>query len=120
MINEFKFCFECGCLGPLHNHHVIPRIMGGKSTVKLCEICHGKVHKLNFRDHGKLIRMGLEKTKNNGKKLGRPMGRMYKPKDFLKKHSDIVKCLKKGMSVRNTAKFTGKSGSTVQRVKEFL
>lgn len=36
-------CFECGAHA-LHQHHVIPRSLGGTQTVPLCEACHGKVH----------------------------------------------------------------------------
>jgi hypothetical protein len=39
---------------------------------------------------------------------------------ILAKHSDIIRRLKEGQSVRNTAKITGKGGSTVQRVKTAL
>ena len=39
------------------------------------------------------------------------------PRDFLAAHKDVVKQLRAGHSIRNTAKITGKSISTVQRVK---
>ena len=38
-----KECLECG-EEALHEHHVIPRHMGGTKTVPLCEPCHGRVH----------------------------------------------------------------------------
>jgi len=28
----------------MHNHHVVPRSLGGTRTVSLCGACHGKVH----------------------------------------------------------------------------
>lgn len=120
MINGYKCCFECGGGEPLHKHHVIPRILGGKSTVILCESCHGLVHNLNFRNHGNVIKMGLRRATKNGKKLGRPVGKVYTDADLIERHGDIVTCLKQGMSVRNTAKFTKKGGSTVQRIKKIL
>jgi hypothetical protein len=48
---------------------------------------------------------------------GCPAGSGYDNKTFLAKHTDIIRRLKEGHSVRNTAKITGKGGSTVQRVK---
>lgn len=36
-------CFECGSPAD-HEHHVIPRSLGGTKTVPLCERCHGLVH----------------------------------------------------------------------------
>ena len=37
-------CFECEAVGPLHDHHVVPRSRGGTKTVPLCERCHGMAH----------------------------------------------------------------------------
>jgi len=63
------------------------------------------------------IKSGLAEARRKGRKLGRPQGSTASEKEFLAKHSDIVRRLKEGHSVRNTAKITGKGGSTVQRVK---
>jgi hypothetical protein len=52
--------------------------------------------------------------------LGRPAGSTDSTKEFLSKHPEIIRRLKEGQSVRNTAKITGKGGSTVQRVKAAL
>lgn len=66
------------------------------------------------------IKSGLEEAKRKGRKLGRRPGSAYTDKEFLAKHSDIVRRLKEGHSVRNTAKITDKGISTVQRVKAAL
>ena len=63
------------------------------------------------------VRSGLAEARRKGRKLGRPAGSGYDNKTFLAKHSDILRRLREGHSVRNTAKITGKGGSTVQRVK---
>lgn len=63
------------------------------------------------------INSGLAKARRAGVKLGRPTGTTLPTADFLTAHRDIVKQLRAGQSVRNTAKITGKSNSTVQRVK---
>lgn len=63
------------------------------------------------------IKSGLAEARRKGRKLGRPAGTKTPSKKFLAKHADIVRRLKAGHSVRNTAKITGKGGSTVQRVK---
>jgi DNA invertase Pin-like site-specific DNA recombinase len=65
------------------------------------------------------IKSGLEEARRKGRTLGRPEGRTS-TKDFLSKHKDIVRHLRNGQSVRNTAKITGKGPSTVQRVKACL
>ena len=63
------------------------------------------------------INSGLDKARREGKKLGRPAGSTLSPKKFLANHRDVMKQLRAGHSIRNTAKITGKSVSTVQRVK---
>ncbi len=66
------------------------------------------------------IKSGLSEARRKGRKLGRPSGSKDTRKEFLAKHADIVRRLRDGHSVRNTAKITGKGGSTVQRVKAVL
>ena len=65
-------CFECGCDGEIHNHHVVPKILGGTKTVPLCPTCHGKVHGVDFLNHKKLTKEGLANAKKKGVKLGSP------------------------------------------------
>ena len=63
------------------------------------------------------IMSGLAEAKHQGKTLGRPKGTNLESAELLAKHKDIVRQLKEGQSVRNTAKIVGKGMSTVQRVK---
>jgi hypothetical protein len=65
-------CFECDNSENLHNHHVVPRVLGGTRTIRLCELCHGKVHERDFTSHKTLQKMGIRKAKNSGIKFGRP------------------------------------------------
>ena len=37
-------CFECGSTEHIHQHHVVPNVVGGTKTIPLCEQCHAKVH----------------------------------------------------------------------------
>jgi uncharacterized protein YerC len=37
--------------------------------------------------------------------------------EMLAQHKDVIKHLRAGQSIRNTAKLTGKAPSTIQRVK---
>jgi hypothetical protein len=59
----------------------------------------------------------LAEARRKGVKLGRPEGTTLDRDVFLQKHRDILRHLKSGQSVRNTAKITAKGISTVQRVK---
>jgi len=78
----------------------------------LSEMARAEVETLSER-----IKSGLAQAKKNGTKLGRRAGSAVTASQFLKNHADIVRQLRDGQSVRNTAKITRKGGSTVQRVK---
>jgi len=52
-----------------------------------------------------------------GGKLGRKVGSVKSTEQKREEHKDIISYLKRGYSVRNTAKLTNKGISTVQRIK---
>lgn len=52
-----------------------------------------------------------------GGKLGRKVGSTKTTEQKREDHKDIISYLKRGYSVRNTAKLTNKGVSTVQRIK---
>ena len=62
-------CWECGRRAE-HEHHVIPKVLGGKRTVPLCGECHAKVHGRRLAS-SLLIRAGQAAAKAKGVKLGR-------------------------------------------------
>jgi hypothetical protein len=71
MIDE---CFECG-KEATEDHHVIPESLGGTKTIPLCGGCHSLVHGGYFRrrdDHAALTRLGLQRARERGVKLGNP------------------------------------------------
>jgi uncharacterized protein YerC len=117
---NYKKCFECESTGIIHEHHVIPRSLGGKKTIPLCSICHSKIHQRNLTRMSELSKIGMMKAREKGIKFGRPLGSKNTPQNMLENHYDIVSLLKQGMSVRQTAKKTNKGFSTVQRVKKLL
>ena len=57
-----------------HRHHIVPKSLGGVdencNIAILCEPCHGKVHSRRFLNHSHLTKVGLEKAKARGVKLG--------------------------------------------------
>jgi hypothetical protein len=62
-------CFECEIESDcLHNHHVVPRSLGGTKTVLLCEKCHGVVHQRQFSTCV-LTSIALQKRKAEGKRV---------------------------------------------------
>lgn len=113
-------CFECGFTGDCHQHHVIPRSLGGVKTVPLCETCHGKVHDQSFMNHTRLIRAGLKRARVKGMVLGRPVGTGESNGAFLMRHADIVSHLQGNQTIRNVARLTGKSSATVLKVRHLV
>jgi hypothetical protein len=71
------------------------------------------------RQHGKAIKVGMERAKQWGGHIGRPKGSTTTDDDFLAKPSSvaIVGALARGMSIRAAAKAVGTSPATVQKVK---
>lgn len=65
------------------------------------------------------LRSGRDKYVRDGGRLGKPKGAGIKTREQMaNEYKSVLKQLKAGQSVRNTAKITGISPSTVQRVKK--
>ena len=60
LVPGMKACMNCGADAD-HEHHVVPRVLGGVGTVTLCCECHGKVHDRGFVSHRILTRVALMK-----------------------------------------------------------
>jgi hypothetical protein len=60
-------CFNCGAPAS-HQHHVVPRSLGGVATVPLCHDCHGKAHgkASGFRDTKELTKAALAVLRARG------------------------------------------------------
>lgn len=58
---------------------------------------------------------------NNGGKVGRKVGEVETKERFLEKHKEVVKLLKRGLSLRQISKLTdGTSTTTIMKVKSHL
>jgi hypothetical protein len=71
-------CFECESPTD-HDHHVVPRSLGGTKTVPLCHACHAKAHGLQpgvWANHRALTVAALERRKASGLIAGQvPFGK---------------------------------------------
>lgn len=63
------------------------------------------------------LHQGRELAKVKGVKMGRKKGSIETREQKAVKHADILRCLKKGCSIRDTAKICSVGISTVQRMK---
>ena len=58
--------------------------------------------------------------KHGSKSVGRKMGSIDKDETILERHSDVVKLLKRDISIRNVAAITNKSTNTIMKVKKLI
>lgn len=63
-------CFECGAPSD-HDHHVVPRSLGGTRTIPLCERHHAAVHGAEWLvGSARLTRLALAAKKARGERVG--------------------------------------------------
>ena len=61
-------CFDCDSVNDIHQHHVVPRSLGGTRTVPLCSRCHGLVHGRDMTRGAVLTRQALAHKRATGRK----------------------------------------------------
>jgi transposase-like protein len=120
MIVDTKICFECGSSEHIHQHHIIPKSLGGTKTIPLCATCHGKVHQKDFVKFSNLAKEGIKRYVANGGKLGRKEGTIESIEKFMSKpiNIEIKQLVERGYSVRNISKILGASSKTVVKVRK--
>ena len=60
---------------------------------------------------------GLKKYISNGGKVGRKVGYRKNNEKVQEEYSDVIKLLRKGISIRNVSKLTGHSVNTILKCK---
>lgn len=111
-----EVCFECG-QEAVHNHHVVPKTLGGTKTVPLCEQCHSKVHGRDLSISA-LQREAVQKTiaryKAEGKMWGGGGWNRVKPEKCLK----IKELRNQGFTLEKIAEQVGLSYPTVWKIAQ--
>jgi hypothetical protein len=69
-MNRNSICFECNDNAD-HNHHIVPKSLGGTKTIPLCHKCHSKIHNKKMVHSSTLIKKQLDIRKRSGKKFCR-------------------------------------------------
>lgn len=119
---EINKCFECGSHENIHNHHVVPKTLGGIKTIPLCGICHGKVHGKNFGlDWKRLQREGIKKARHKGiYKMREHHRRKETIDEFIIKHKDTIDILKKYPNIKNVklSEITGVHFNTITKIRK--
>ena len=105
-------CVNCG--EKAHDfHHIVPLVVGGtnkkSNVVALCTKSAGN----KCIPHGKLVSLGLEEAKKNGKQLGRP-----KMTTIFDIPIDVRRCFMDKRNNTHTAKITGISRPTIIRYRK--
>lgn len=63
---------------------------------------------------------GLKKYMSNGGKVGRKVGYRKNNEKVQEEYSDVIKLLRKGISIRNVSKLTGHSVNTILKCKKLI
>lgn len=66
------------------------------------------------------LNSGRDLAKKKGVRMGRPEGTSMSREDYIDKYPEVVRKLKKGTSIRDTAKICDVSPSTAARVKKMI
>jgi hypothetical protein len=121
-------CFECGTIGDVEFHHVVPKSKGGTQMIPLCLTCHSKVHgehmlkirKLANDSRNKMIKE--KKEKGIPHNLGRKEGYRETMDTFINKpkNKEIIELLSLNHTLREISKLTKCSTKTVQKVKKII
>lgn len=128
MTIDTNICFECGGTEHIHQHHVIPKSLGGTKTIPLCNMCHGRAHgkikgiHKNPNEWKRLIKLGQQKYIANGGKFGRKEGSTESIEKFMSKPDSvkIKQLVEYGHSVREISRMLEVSTSTVVKVRKHL
>ena len=119
-------CFECGTIGELDFHHVVPKCKGGTNMIPLCLLCHSKVHGEHMLDFRRLAhesrRKKIKEFKENGIKhnYGRKVGTVESLETLINKpkNREIINLLKtKEFTIREIVTKTNSSIGTVMKLK---
>ena len=103
------------------------RVETEKSAIKrvLCRTCLSIAERERIIQRKHLARTNIQYRLNsgraqyvrNGGKLGRKTGTIKSEDKKREEYREVITLLKRGYSIRNTARLTGSSISTVQRIK---
>lgn len=90
-------CCNCGSADSVEYHHIVPLSLGGHDVTTnkccLCYKCHSLIHfgKSKNISHSELTKRGLERAKNNGKRVGTQKGDTWQTKKSILAKKDILK-----------------------------
>lgn len=71
MINlQDPSCIDCGSGGEIHQHHVVPRSLGGTFMVPLCSSCHALVHSREELSIKALTKKAMQAKRRRGEYTG--------------------------------------------------
>ncbi|UKI25400.1 MAG: recombinase family protein [Bacteroidales bacterium] len=66
------------------------------------------------------LQSGQKRYMEKGGKLGRKVGSVKTAEQMKAEYREVISLLRKGFSIRDVAKLSGKGLSTIQRFKRFL
>lgn len=119
VLNVIETLSECGVSVYAHNYRLETLTPDGKRNpvAALLFTFLAEFARLERETLVERIHSGLEQARRRGKTLGRPHGTTKSQEQILKDYPRVVRCLKQGLSLRQTAKVAEVSVNTVRKVK---
>lgn len=113
---------ECGVSVVAHNYRLETLTPDGKRNpvAALLFTFLAEFARLERETLVERIHSGLEQARRRGKRLGRPHGTTKSTEQVLTDYPRVVRCLKQGLSLRQTAKVAEVSVNTVRKVKTVM
>lgn len=102
-----------------HQHNIETLLPNGKRNPS-ASIMFSLLSELARNERETLVDRIKSGMRNTTKKIGRPKGSSLSNEDLLDRHRDIVRLIRRGSSIRHTARIVGKGTATVQKVKTIM
>ena len=112
-------CFECDSKESIHQHHVVPKSLGGARTVPLCGTCHSLVHSPHLLKTKTLTKAALSKLKSAGQSYS-PTPYGYKSACGYKAKNKVLEADTSEQSVINDIVAKRRAGQTLREIASDL
>ena len=106
----------------IQNYHIETLTEDGKinSMSQFLITILAEVARMERKTIRERVESGYNNFRANGGKVGRKIGYRKSDEEMKEQYAEEIRLLRKGISLRNISKITGKSVNTIRKCKEFI
>lgn len=106
----------------IQNYHIETLTEDGKinSMSQFLITILAEVARMERKTIRERVESGYNNFRANGGKVGRKVGYRKSDEEMKEQYAEEIRLLRKGISLRNISKITGKSVNTIRKCKEFI